>query len=338
MNELEIKIPAKALLFGEYGVLNNGKAIAISFNHYFFHMSFRIENSEQNNAKINIISDFFRDKKVSFSTDELLKPSIQDSNILFFINLLQPWSNFLESKNLTIKIFNSYSPQLGFGSSSALIAGTSYAFNKLFLNDKEIFLNEDLWFKIRQSIKNIQQKGSGYDVAIQLAAIQTQSNVNNNVSFWQFQNKQYSVIPEVTKFTPTENTHSYGCFIKTNIYSDTKKAIQSFMSNMEKETFAHLQMQLVENFIMNSRLENVKQLMNKSLNLATLQKIIPDNSSSFRELQAKLEKENIAYKTMGAGHGDCIWTLATAQELTQNCKIPAQDIVFDFATAGALNE
>ena len=77
-------------------------------------------------------------------------------------------------------------------------------------------------FKIRLSIKIFSKKVAVMMFAIQLAAIQTQSNVNNSVSFWQFQNNQYSVIPEVTKFIPMENTHSYGCFIKTNIYSDTK--------------------------------------------------------------------------------------------------------------------
>lgn len=330
MRTLNIRVPAKALLFGEYGVLSNGKAVAVTFDQYYFTLSFLLKPSLPSDSSIKIVSDYFPNKVVTFSTQELLQTTITDNNQLFFISLLKPWSNFLQENTLTIEILESYSPDLGFGSSSALIAGISAAFNSFFLADSEIFSNTYLWNNIRNSIKNIQIKGSGYDVAVQLAACTQQNLKHNKINFWEFENLRDTPIPKVTIFNPDADIENYGCFVKTNIYSDTKKALKTFIQDAEKEFFANEHTKLCNSFLKNSDINNSKSLMKKSLEIAKRQKIIPSNEPRFFTLMTNLEKENIFYKTMGAGHGDCLWILASAKTLIDVCNISQNDIVFAF--------
>ncbi|WP_158996894.1 hypothetical protein [Pigmentibacter ruber] len=337
MHEVNVKIPAKAMLFGEYGVLNHGKAIAVTFDQYFFKFNIKVSSNFKDSSLIKIKSDFFSSKEIEFSSKELELKTPLDKKTLFFIKLLQPWYCYIKNRNIEISILNSYSPSLGFGSSSAIISGIAVAFNSIFLDNKPIFSNPIFWKNIRQSIINVQGKGSGYDVAVQLAHYLSQSE-NEPIQFWVFQNQEDSEIPNITKFKPKDDINLYGCFLKTNIYSDTKKAIYIFSQDNKKEEFANSHTKLAESFINDSSIKNLNYLMKSAQVIASKQNILPVEETTFNNLIIQLNSYKVTFKTMGAGHGDCLWTLATPDYLINNCKILKDDIVFAFSKVGDLNE
>ncbi|WGL59098.1 hypothetical protein QEJ31_11260 [Pigmentibacter sp. JX0631] len=319
-------------------MLNFGKAVAVTFDQYYFQFKIKVSSNIEHTSSIKIESSFFSSNFVQFSCKELEQNStIADKKTLFFIQLLQPWKQFIQNRNIEISILNSFSPSLGFGSSSAIIAGISAAFNTIFLNDTPIFSNPILWKNIRQSIKNIQGKGSGYDVAIQLAHYLIEEK-KDRTEFWTFQNQINSEIPNVTKFNLIDDIKLYGCFLKTNIYSDTKKAIHIFSQNSKKEDYAASHTKLAEHFIAEPTLKNLNYLMEESFLIANKQNILPLNIESFNNLTQQLKAFNIKFKTMGAGHGDCLWVLSSPENLIKNCNILKNDIVFAFSKVGDLNE
>jgi mevalonate kinase len=334
MNSLHLSIPAKALLFGEYGVLYGGKAIAVTFFSNYFHISIKIQKIA-NDESISIKSDFFPNKLIQFSQNHLSNDFMykNDANVFFFVNLLKPWKELLKPYKLEIHIEKSYSPSLGFGSSSALIAGISRGLWQLIYQNEE-YLNHPLfWKNIRDSIKNIQGKGSGYDVAVQLAASQS-NQLDKNLNLWIFQNKKGSEIPTIEKITHNKNISDYGCFLSTNIYSDTTKAIKKFQNEKNKLIYAKQHSDLADWFLINHSLEHLKIGMERSLKIAKEQGIIPINNEKFNKLLSILNSQNVPYKTMGAGHGDCLWILTNKKKLTMECHIPEADIPFAFETYG----
>ncbi len=334
MNSLHLSIPAKALLFGEYGVLSGGKAIAVTFFSECFQIIIHIQKTNGDES-IVINSDFFPNKFIQFPQSYLSNEIISncDSNVFFFINLLKPWKEVLKPYKLKIHIEKSYSPSLGFGSSSALIAGISKGLWQLIYQNEGFLKHPSFWKKIRESIKNIQGNGSGYDVATQLIASQD-SQLNQKMNLWIVQNIKESDIPSFKKFIPNENISNYGCFISTNIYSDTSKAIKKFQNKKNKFDFATQHSDLADWFLTNHSLEHLKVGMEKSLKIANGQGIVPMENKKFNHLLSILNSQNIPYKTMGAGGGDCLWVLANKKTLTLKCNIPEIDIPFAFETYG----
>ena len=334
MNRLKISIPAKALLFGEYGVLYGGKAIAVTFFSNCFQISIKIQKITDDGS-IKIISDFFPKNAIEFPRSYLKNELIfnSDPNIFFFNNLLKPWSDVLKSVELEIQIEKSYSPSLGFGSSSALIAGISRGLWELIYKDKEYLSHPLFWKNIRESIKNIQGKGSGYDVAVQLAASQN-NQLNRKLNLWSFQNKEETDIPIIENIILDKNISKYGCFLSTNIYSDTTKAIKKFQNDKNKLIYAKLHSELAAWFLNNQTLEHVKIGMERSLKIAKDQEMLPIENEKFNKLIAILKSQNIPFKTMGAGHGDCLWVLSNKNKLTTECHIPETEIPFAFETYG----
>lgn len=333
MNSVRVHIPAKALLFGEYGVLYGGKAIAVTFFNYCFLISIKIYklNSENN---VTIHSDFFPNKTLQFSQSDLNSEILKsETNIFFFVNLLKPWKEVLKPYKIEIHIEKSYSPSLGFGSSSALIAGISRGLWQLIYQNEEYINHSLFWKYIRNSIKNIQGDGSGYDVSVQLAASQN-DKLNKKISLWAFQNQEENDIPAIKNFYPNENISNYGCFLSTNIYSDTAKAIHTFHNETNKLNFAKKHSELADWFIINHSIKNLKIGMKKSLQIALEQKIIPTGNIKFNNLLSTLHSQKIPYKSMGAGHGDCLWVLTNKKNLMEKCHIPEADIPFAFETYG----
>lgn len=334
MNSLHLSIPAKALLFGEYGVLYGGKAIAVTFFSNCFHISIKIQKITEDET-VTVQSEFFPRKFIQFPIHELSNNSFSknDTNIFFFGNLLRPWKKVLKSCKLEIYIEKSYPPALGFGSSSALIAGVSRGLWELIYQNKE-YLNSPLfWKNIRDSIKNIQGNGSGYDVAVQLAASQN-NPLDNKTKLWIFQNKKESPIPSIQSFIPNEDISKYGCFLSTNIYSNTTQAIKMFQNEKNKLDFAKKHTSLANWFLLNHSVEDLKIGMEKSLKIANQQRILPTNIEKFNRLLSILATQHISYKTMGAGHGDCLWVLTSRKKLAEECHIPETDIPFSFEIYG----
>ncbi|MES2615339.1 MAG: hypothetical protein V4591_07990, partial [Bdellovibrionota bacterium] len=236
----KLHVPAKAMLFGEYAVLQNFPAVAITFYHYSFQINVNIKKSfHMKENKVFIKSSFS-----SYGT--------------FFDQLLHPWLNLLVGYDVEIEILQSFPPSLGFGSSSAIIAGVSLALYEFFYDHKNIVEEAEFWKYVRKSIVCVQGKGSGYDVGVQLASI---FNSNKNVDCWSFENNQ--PVPVLKKLNvPYNLLKHYGCFLKTNIYSDTKK-----MLSTQKNNFAQQHGELSLHFLKNYSLQNIEELMYKSLSI-----------------------------------------------------------------------
>ena len=144
MNQVYLCIPAKAILFGEYGVLYGGKAVAVTFFDHCFNISLKIKRLEENSS-IKIKSDFFSNQNIQFSIHDNNENKNNDPNIFFFSNLIKPWNSYLENCELNIEIQKSFSPSLGFGSSSALIAGISAGLWELIYQNKEYLNKIEFW-------------------------------------------------------------------------------------------------------------------------------------------------------------------------------------------------
>lgn len=332
MNHVHLSIPAKALLFGEYGVLFGGKAIAVTFFDHYFEISLKIKNFEENSS-IQIKSDFFTNKNILFSTNDFENSLNQDPNIFFFVNLLKPWKHFLNHSHLEIEIHKSFSPALGFGSSSALIAGVSSALWQLIFQNQDYLNQIEFWNYIKQSITNIQGSGSGYDVAVQLAALKEQET-NSKTKCWIFQNKNNSIVPSISHFVPDVSIFNLGCFVSTNIYSNTSKIIRKFQNTKDKKNFANKHAEISDLFLTNQSIENIQICMNKSIKIAKEQDILPTNDIKLNQLISTFNSKQISFKTMGAGHGDCLWVLANKNKLITECRISEIDIPFAFETYG----
>jgi mevalonate kinase len=336
MNQVYLCIPAKAILFGEYGVLYGGKAVAVTFFDHCFNISLKIKRLEENSS-IKIKSDFFPNQNIQFSIHDNNENKSNDPNIFFFSNLIKPWNSYLENYELNIEIQKSFSPSLGFGSSSALIAGISAGLWQLIYQNKEYLNQIEFWNNIKQSIQNIQGGGSGYDVAVQLAAIEN-DETDKKTKFWIFQNKLNSIIPNIYPYIPNINLNSLGCFISTNIYSNTTKALHKFQNDKEKLVFANSHSKICESFLELKTIDDLQLIMKNSLEIARSQKILPLHNKKFNDLISIFNSKQISYKSMGAGHGDCLWVLLNKNKIKTECQISESDIPFAFETIGTENE
>ncbi len=331
MSKISFYVPAKAMLFGEYGVLYLGKAIALTFYQHSFHIDIQLQPT-QSSGKVIVKSLFFTENPLEFNLTDNLNSS-DNRDLCFFKNLLHPWNQHLKNKNLYIEIKNSFNPDLGFGSSSALIAGISKGLWKLLFNDIEFLDNEQFWSSVRESLNRIQGSGSCYDVAVQLAASQ-EDIPTVKTQLWLFQNRHESSIPIIKNITLSDRIENYGFFIKTSVYSDTSNILKGFHSQEKKKEFAAQHALLADKFIEDSSLLHTISLMKQSLKIAQKQELIPKNILNLNKLLDKLNDLQIPYKTMGAGHGDCLWVLYDRHKFIKEFAIPDSDIPFAFNTNG----
>lgn len=331
MKNVQIYTPAKALLFGEYGVLLGGKAIVVTFFDFYFHVSLTLKQQVALNSII-VKSKFFENEILQFSlTSSNSLNTIKDNkNLFFFFQLLQPWQEHLNNYQLEIEILHSYSPALGFGSSSAIIASVSKGLWQLFYNNTEKFLESSLfWEKVRQSLLNIQTSGSCYDVAVQLAASHN-NRTKQPTKLWLFQNQKNSCIPKIEPFSINIPIKNLGCFIATQIYSETTHALKIFSQDAKKLDYATKHSAIANKFQDCKNLQEVAALLDNSLALSKEQNIIPKNNNQLNLIIYALNEKKISYKTMGAGHGDCFWVLASKETLIKKCFVDANCIPFSF--------
>lgn len=339
MKPMRVKIPAKAMLFGEYGVLAGGKALVCLLPNIFFDIeidtkSLSLKNetlssesvSEFEHTHIFVKSDFFKNGFCDFylKSEQILSSDSAvssrgliagSSESTFFKNALTPWAEHLKSCKINITIHQSFPPDLGFGSSSSIITALSYALFCFVYEHAPTITDECLWTKIRDSLRFAQGTASGYDVGVQMAHVIESHNKNdskvqtNKPSFWIYQNQSTTHVPHIQLWTQLDHEPHLswlGCFVKTEIYSDTKKAVKTFtnLSQDDKTFFMTEHTKIAETFLHSPNKETLIKCMDQSITLAKQQDIFVET-----ELTQTLISKNIPFKTMGSGCGDCLWVL-----------------------------
>jgi mevalonate kinase len=317
----EITVPAKGMLFGEYGVLHGFPAITALFSPPHFHIQLSWQRSSQPTVRVK--SDFFSSREIVFSPKDPLAP--QEQEAVFFYQLLHPWRAELSRHSVDIEILHSFSPSLGFGSSSALIAGISTAFFGFYHPQKQDPLSSPLfWQKISESIQATQGKGSGYDVASQAFAL-VHKQKNALLSYEPAHANENHGVPQINVVPLSlQEIKKMGCFVKTGIYAETKAILQKQIDSQKK--FAHQHGTLAQRFLTQPHPEYLKFLLNDAKEIALAQGLFP-TTPEFQHLVQTLG--SLPFKSMGAGHGDCLWVLASKQEL-QNRGLATHQIAFAF--------
>lgn len=313
MFQKKMRVPAKAMLFGEYGVLAYFPAIAVTFYNYFFDIDVEITPNGSRITNVRVNSLFFKRGDIVFSFDK--EP---DDESEFFYKLFLPWKDRLLGLNITVDIRKSFPSNLGFGSSSAIIAAVCMALYEYLYGMENILYESQFWDFVRQSLFQIQGEGSAYDIGVQLAAIMKN---DSSLQVWKFQNQVITTVPLIEQLKiPLDILKQYGCFVKTYIYANTQKILNNFINSKDKNEITVLNGESALHFLQKYTIENIKKLMNKSHNIMA----VPEEMEL---IYSKLY--GIPFKPMGAGLGDCLWVLSTKKQLMLN-GFKEEDIAFAF--------
>ena len=355
------------MLFGEYGVLCGGTAFAVTVPEVFFEVAFELvpfansqilsqKNSVENflphveynleiGFEISLFSDFFADKKLLLSLDKIAQVEAQSStqflpqNEQFFSALFAPFAFELSRlfqqgfSGLRIEVRRAFSPALGLGSSSALIAAVHTACRHL------LGLPFD-WSKALRSLHLVQGKGSGYDVAVQMAArsFSQQHKASQGIAgqqnqLWKFdpgQPRQEEVSTWAQPQTCPLPWKEMGVLLESGVYSNTALALESsgsgsFESSETLESsktakqgsarFAAEHAHIAADFLNLQSSNDLACLMKRSLDVAFLQGIVCQDASPLGRFVSFLKHLGYPFKSMGAGHGDCFWVLAQTSDL-----------------------
>lgn len=294
---MKFKVPGKALLFGEYGVLKGFPAIAMSVPSYM--MEIEILKGSKQRWWATIESQLLSDSLVidGHSSDS------ESDHAQFFYSILVQYQTFFETHSLEIKVTKSFSPGLGLGSSSSFMASL-HKFFQLELN----FSDAKLWENIFESIKLFQGKGSGYDVSVQLASM-------GHTEPEYFSYTLEKPIPKLVEVKP----FVAGVFVETGVISKTREVIL-----LQQNDYSNAHGELASEYLNIKSKNELGNLMNRSKAVSLKQGIL----FSETELVRTLDRHSIPFKTMGAGGGDCLWILATRGEILE--KIPESNVVFAF--------
>jgi mevalonate kinase len=347
---LELSVPGKAMLFGEYGVLSGGRAVAVLLGDFRMALEFSW-CSPQPRAGVFFESDFL-ERPVSlavadlssFSTQrdaEILNPNFNAREKRNLSCYVSGYSDFLRNYLLTARVKKSFSPQFGFGSSSALLVAFQSALFHFFC--RENILNERYWDNLYAALLMLQKKGSGYDVAVQSWAVAQEQNLGVNgagsvsARIVLFENKeiqQNKFRPEV-RLLPLERCvlRRFGCFVQTGVYSNTRAVLDSSARLLRSEPFISQQRRWADAFIDEPTYEHCQDLCRASSQQARELGLLPQTSDVLAFVNA-CDAENIAWKTMGAGHGDCLWVMASREcinELISRTGAASLSVCFAFS-------
>lgn len=347
MRSFLLRVPGKAMLFGEYGALMCGTVAAVACGSVFFEIEVTLDTSIL--PGVCIVESSFLDSgsllldfnQIDFQFSEM---STQHS---FFKAIVLPWKKEIVDlkSGIRIQVLKSFSPSLGLGSSSAILAAVHFAFSKLILGNtncvdfkelsesKTFAIENSFWNKAMQSLHLMQGKGSGYDVAVQLASMQIVDSANGNVAqitphshdllfkyrlnYWlnsadknQFISPFLSLIPVSTiRKTNLLKSTPMGFLLGSGIYSSTTQALKTHKS----ANFMIANSQLAADFFEGKR--PLCELMAESRQLSLAEGLWGNIDSSYHQLALQLEENRIHFKSMGSGYGDCFWIAENPERL-----------------------
>ncbi len=337
--EIAVRVPAKAMLFGEYGVMLGGPAVVMTLSQESFVLAgswqkaTRLEmgSAEKDPIALRFSSDFFeRELQVPLSW---LQPdgggeAACTKEEQFVLRVLQacsqvfPVPTLQDGRELHLRVVQSFSPSLGFGSSSALIAGIVHLFAAL-VGEKASSIRS-AWPLLIAALRRAQGRGSGYDVAVQYVAAQwlngPAEQLDLKPQLWVFRPCAQGDVPGLKQL---ENEHFWsrcGYFVPSNQWAPTAKILRE-QAKADLDHYGPLHAALAEEACdvlgQTDLWEDLDQhplapLMDASLALARSQGIA-DHVDAL-----KLEDRNVvALKTMGAGCGDSVWVLPAEKSPAQ---------------------
>jgi len=318
-----ISVPGKALLFGEYGVMRGGDAVVVTLPEFRMALDFSFASGEED-ASHQFASDFLSGSihLKSNQIEEFLALETNDERRNFAC-YLSGFRAHLVGVSVAAEVVASFSPSLGFGSSSALLACFHIALAEQFFAQSgmaQVGIDK-YWQRLFDSLLRLQGRGSGYDVAVQVWSalhFPTQSHAR----VLQFKNKGYSSALNLNSFEPEISSLSIGqtelrrlgCFVETGVRSDTRSVLKNTLRKELPERFFEAQTALARQFLQDPTSLRAAQLCREAAALALRADLLPQ-TSEIQNFVAACERAEIPWKTMGAGHGDCLWVMATRSEI-----------------------
>jgi mevalonate kinase len=332
-----VTVPAKAMLFGEYGVLEGGPAVAVSFPQFVFVCEFQFFKRRNENVALLVESDFFSNGALSVALSDLDNPSQTSSrDVCFFAGACAPWKELFHNFTLKMKVLRSFEPSLGFGSSSALIAAIHRTFARIVWGTANIIDENIYWERVFDTLRRVQGGGSGYDVAVQSRALWFHDQEQqSSVRAWRYDRCEN--VPSLQELC-FPDLADFGFFLASHVYSNTSEAIKTCA---REKRFLDGHAHIAHEFLKNPGKNVLVELMSRSRAVAREQGILPsvNNGTPFAELCFVLDNWKIPWKHMGSGLGDCVWIAAPA-ELLASAIHPVthrplrEDIVFQFSLIG----
>lgn len=348
-----IRIPAKAMLFGEYGVLHGGPALVATLAQPFFEMEADLAPARESGVAAGFCSDFFQ-HPLTFDVRATQISGDSGAAAEFiqrcFAALGEPLSALSEAGlALRIKVTKSFPSELGLGSSSAIIVGLVWLSNwahclavavaktPKFLNDSHgVPLPSpnrnfaDAWPELQRCLAAAQGKGSGYDLAVQYAALErAQKGRQPSTGLWCFQplagkgdavfgGIAMKTIPKVELLQNERFWNRAGFLLPSGAAAATGAILHKLSADSGAAHFAQQHADLAREAIKRVRDEKLwledtgshpfADLLSSALAIAQ-QQGIAGHVAGMAALA--LLPPGTVYKTMGAGFGDCIWCVSS---------------------------
>lgn len=327
--------PGKILLFGEYGVLYGYPAVVATLPSERLSLTLELTPNPGTDSRELIFESALIPggiERVDMGVGALLHRFLPDGmprtpqalstlarvitpelsrDARFMLLALAPFDQRLPPGRLRIHIQQAFSPALGFGSSSALLGLLHRGLWRLLEPEPGAVSQEYFWMYARTALRLLQGGGSGYDIAVQLAA-----SDHERASLW-----CYRWDPQGTRFSPslraceTIPLTGFGLLLETGVYSDTALHVSRFAGVAEAETLAARHGALAHRFLEAPGLECLPELMLESRRIAAAQGILGSGQGPLGALEASLDRAGLPFKSTGAGHGDCLWVLASPDQL-----------------------
>jgi mevalonate kinase len=332
-----LQIPAKCMLLGEYGVLKQGSALAALLPEFYFEFKFTIEENfeEKNFTGLTLLSSFFKTSQKISWYNLLSSERVNEFECAPFLTpFIVFWKNTWEkegSKNfptINIEVTKSFPTNYGFGSSSAILAAmlllASSIKNNNFKNSynlnltqaaKQFLHSKKNWNKALEALHLYQQKGSGYDLAVQIFGFLNYKNedlIENKLLVF---NPESDCLVEPFFSKNELNSLKIGALWSTPVYAPTQKILQNTKENLcleAKEYFNIFYNQWHKKINKQEFLDETIEawlFLAKKYSLNKSKPQLEESSDLFFKITSALDKNNVIFKTTGAGCGDSLWIL-----------------------------
>jgi mevalonate kinase len=313
-----VSVPGKALLFGEYGVMNGGHAVAVCLPQFRMGVEFAFKPARSQPVHI-LESEFFPSaiqvKQSQIQTLLLESGESEERNLASYIAAFEPQISHV---SVNAKVVESFSPALGFGTSSALLVAFSVALERQFHKEPgtKKFISPKYWQRLYDGLLRLQGRGSGYDIALQAWLVENMSQRLEIVPLI-FKNGNNSLSKPAAGFSPVieelriadDEIKKMGCFVGTGVRSNTREVLRKMESRSTLTVFSQKQSELAKRFIERPTFQQAVELCAEASELIQEMELLPV-SPSLQRFVEQCDRAGVSWKTMGAGHGDCLWVLA----------------------------